>query len=351
MRFKMENQSKHSINLQEILCELPRNMAIIDSFSKAHSIICTGKYKKVLCSVSGGSDSDLIIDIIHRLDSDKIVDYAYFDTGLEYTASKEHISFLEQKYGIDIRRVKAQCPVPLAIKQTGQPFLSKQVSEYTRRLQNHGFKFEDKPFEELCKEYPSCVSALKWWCNYKDNGVPSMFEIRRNKWLKEFMVENPPTFQISPKCCDLAKKNTMHSIENNYDLIVIGVRKSEGGTRAGHNTCVTFGKTDIYRPIFWFVQSDKEEYERFANIEHSKCYTEYGLRRTGCAGCPFGRNFEYELEVLRKYEPGLYKAACNIFKDSYEYTRKYREFVKQKELEVKKQKIGYQTTIFDFMRD
>lgn len=61
----------------------------------------------------------------------------------------------------------------------------------------------------------------------------------------------------------------------------------------------------------------------------SKCYTEYGLKRTGCAGCPFGRDFEYELEVIQKYEPKLYKAVNNIFGDSYEYTRKYREFVKK----------------------
>lgn len=60
---------------------------------------------------------------------------------------------------------------------------------------------------------------------------------------------------------------------------------------------------------------------------HSKCYTEYGLKRTGCVGCPYGRDFENELEVVQKYEPKLYKAVCNIFKDSYEYTRKYKAFV------------------------
>lgn len=72
-------------------------------------------------------------------------------------------------------------------------------------------------------------------------------------------------------------------------------------------------------------QAIKDAYD----IEHSKCYTEYGLKRTGCAGCPFGRDFEYELEVIQKYEPKLYKAVNNIFGDSYEYTRKYREFVKK----------------------
>ena len=50
------------------------------------------------------------------------------------------------------------------------------------------------------------------------------------------------------------------------------------------------------------------------------------MDRTGCAGCPFGRDFEKELEIIKKYEPQLYKAVTNIFGDSYEYTRKYRKF-------------------------
>ena len=36
---------------------------------------------------------------------------------------------------------------------------------------------------------------------------------------------------------------------------------------------------------------------------------------------------EEELDILREYEPNLYKAVNVIFGDSYEYTRKYREYV------------------------
>ena len=39
------------------------------------------------------------------------------------------------------------------------------------------------------------------------------------------------------------------------------------------------------------------------------------------------KRFEKELAACDKYEPNLAKAARNIFKDSYEYTRKYKEFV------------------------
>lgn len=75
------------------------------------------------------------------------------------------------------------------------------------------------------------------------------------------------------------------------------------------------------------MSDTKKIYEQHYNIIHSRCYEEYGLKRTGCAGCPFGQNFEDELLAMKKYEPGLYKAVNHIFKDTYEYTRKYKEFV------------------------
>lgn len=78
---------------------------------------------------------------------------------------------------------------------------------------------------------------------------------------------------------------------------------------------------------FLVFERHKKIYEQHYNIIHSRCYEEYGLKRTGCAGCPFGQNFEDELLAMKKYEPGLYKAVNHIFKDTYEYTRKYKEFV------------------------
>lgn len=334
---------------KSLLASLPHNPVIFDGFVKAHSMICTDKFNRIVCSVSGGSDSDLIVDICSRLDKPNI-EYMYYDTGLEYQATKDHLDYLEEKYGISIKRIRAKYPVPLAVKKVGQPFISKQVSEYIYRLQRYDFKWEDKPFEVLIKKYPKCVSALKWWCNYKGNdGKPSMFNINRNKWLKEFLIENPPSFAISNRCCDLAKKQTASSMIDAETLNIIGTRKAEGGQRAGHKTCATFGHINVYRPIFWYSQNDKEEYEQFANIKHSACYTEYRLKRTGCAGCPFGRDFEFELKVLEDYEPKLYKAVCNIFKDSYEYTRKYREFCKEKNKEIEMTKGCYQTSIFDYL--
>lgn len=324
--------STQSINLQELLKTLPKNVAILDSYSKAYSILCTHKYKKVLCSVSGGADSDLILDICARLDIDKIIDYVWFDTGVEFNATKEHLKYLESRYNITIRRERPKKSVPLACKECGQPFLSKYISEMIGRLQQHDFKWEDKPLEVLLKEYPNCNSALRWWCDEK--GEDSKFGISRNKYLKEFMTEHPPTFRISNKCCNYAKKDVSKLLikQEGYELIITGVRKAEGGVRAAaYKTCFSYGKQDNYRPIFWYNNEDKKVYEQHFNIIHSKCYTEYGLTRTGCACCCYSRNLQKELDVCRCYEPNLYKAVNNIFKDSYEYTKAYREYVKRRD--------------------
>ena len=295
--------------------------AILTTYHKLNNC----HYKKVLCSVSGGSDSDIVLDLLTKCDNNKIVEYFYFDTGLEYEATKEHIKYLQDKYNIVITTLKPKTPIPLAVKKYGQPFLSKMVSENIQRLQKHEFKWENKPYEELVKDYPNCKSALQWWCNSRKNNV--LLGITRNKGLKEFMINNNPKFNVSNKCCKYAKKDILKDLlKQGYDLNISGIRKSEGGVRStAYKSCFdNQDNYDNYRPIFWFTDEDKIEYKKLFNVSNSKCYSVYGLKRTGCVGCPFGKNYKEELEIVKKYEPKLYKAVTNLFKDSYEYLNKYK---------------------------
>ena len=327
---------KKAYNLNELLENCPQNTTICDNLLRAYKIINDKKYKKIVCSISGGSDSDIMLDIVWRCDKDNKVTYVWFNTGLEYQATKDHLKFLEEKYQIEIKSYKAIKAIPLSCREYGQPFISKQASEYIQRLQRHGFQWENDSFVELYEKYPKCKSALQWWCNCK---LTDNFNIRRNKLLKEFMIQYPPQFKISNKCCQYAKKDISHKLikDGGYDLSIVGIRKSEGGARSiAYKNCFDekVGECDNYRPLFWYDDKDKREYEDVYNVIHSKCYTEYGLKRTGCCGCPYGRDFEYELGVIKKYEPKLYKAVIHIFGDSYEYTRQYREFRDKKNEEL-----------------
>ena len=328
---RVQEYKSNAQTLETTVRGLPQeiqSMTIADAFVKAYSVINSPKYEKILVSISGGADSDVVLDICSRCDRDRKCTYVWIDTGLEYQATKDHLDDLEKIYGIKILRVRPKMPVPSACKTYGQPFISKKASEYIHRLQLHNFEWEDKPYDELIKRYPNCKSALMWWCNENRGGL---LNISNNKWLKEFMILNPIPFKVSNMCCQKAKKDAVSDLLKDYDLSIYGVRKAEGGARAtGIHSC--FSNKDgysEYRPVFWYSNLDKKEYCDACDICHSDCYTEYGLKRTGCCGCPFGRDFEYELKVVRKYEPKFYKAINNIFKDSYDYTRKYREFAKK----------------------
>ena len=130
--------------IEELLQDCPVNSIIGDNLIRAWSKINSPKYKKIVCSISGGSDSDVMLDIVWRCDKNNKVDYVWFDTGLEYQATKEHLKYLENKYNIKIKQYKAIKPIPLSCKQYGQPFINKQAAEYIDRLQRHDEHGEKK---------------------------------------------------------------------------------------------------------------------------------------------------------------------------------------------------------------
>ena len=292
----------------------------------------------ILVSVSGGSDSDIVVDLVERHKGDANVKYVWFNTGLEYEATKRHLIYLENRYGIQIERMNAVMPVPLACKKNGVPFLSKDASQKIYRLQKHGFKWEDKPFDELLKEYPNCKSALKWWCGDRRKSVTN------HAYLKEFMMKNPPDFLISDYCCTGAKKRTYKLAVKKYKAVLnlTGMRQAEGGVRATTIKSCFMPATDNhiaeYHPLFFFTDKDKRQYEQEHDIKHSDCYNVYGMKRTGCAACPFGSGFEEELKIIEMFEPKLFKAANAIFGKSYEYTRKYREYKERRKKEAREAK-------------
>lgn len=326
------NNEKQQQLYRDIVWNAPAG-PILDMFSKAWQEIA--RHENIMAAISGGSDSDIVLDVLCKLDPDKRIKYVYFNTGLEYDATKRHLRELEDKYGIKIESVDPFLPIPTCCRKYGVPFWSKRVSEMIYRLQRHNFQWEDAPFDVLIKKYPNCKAALKWWCNEypkRDNGAESSLNIAYAPYLKEYMISNPPPMPISAKCCQKAKKDpaAKYEEEHGFDLTCTGLRKSEGGTRAiKFKTCITFndyGRADTFRPAFWLTDADKQEYKAHYNVVNSDCYEVWGMKRTGCPGCPYGKEFEQELEFIQKYEPKFYRAALKIFGESYEYTRGYLRF-------------------------
>lgn len=341
------------------------NPVILDAMVKTQGHIYNQarNYGKIVVSISGGSDSDIMLDMFERIGyPEGLVEYVWFDTGLELDATKRHLKELEKKYGIVVRRCRPKLTVAQATKRYGLPFISKLASTYIKDLQRVDFQFmEDgggtsEDFYNLRKKYKK-ITGIKWWLGLYDKpgyGQKGALSVEKNYGLKEFMTQYPPDFAISNKCCEYAKKEPSHRInmELGATLNVVGLRQAEGGMRsiAIHSCFSEATETRIaqFRPIFWFADMDKVEYKRAAGIRYSDCYEVWGFKRTGCVGCPFNSKFEEDMKVVEQYEPKLYKAACKIFGPSYEYTRKYRAFkedLKRKRREERKRQ--GQFSLFD----
>lgn len=308
------------------------NLVFVDTFAKTHSIMEQFAGKNVRVAYSGGSDSDTVMWLLKFLGYD--VTGVFFDTGLEYQATWKHLDYM-RSCGFDIETIKAITPIPLSNKKYGSPFISKYTSQMIAALQRYGFDFQEDgklSFDELSEKYPQGKSYLRWWCDlYKTK----RYNISRNMGLKEFLIKEGVPFKISHKCCDGAKKLPIkrYAKEIGIDLMLLGIRKEEGGIRSlAYKNCFvpkkhhTYG---MYFPLFWWSRKDKNLFDLEMDIKHSDCYEIYGLERTGCAGCPFGGDFEKKLEVLLEFEPKLYKGVNNIFGQSYDWTRKYKIFLEE----------------------
>ena len=72
---KNTNSLRKAKTLDELLDTCPRNQIIGDNLVRAWSKINSPKYQKIVCSISGGSDSDVMLDIVWRCDKDNKVTY------------------------------------------------------------------------------------------------------------------------------------------------------------------------------------------------------------------------------------------------------------------------------------
>ena len=297
------------------------------------------EYGRIAISYSGGSDSDIMLDMIELVkpyEDCGEIRYTFFDTGLEFDATHRHIAEVEQKWSVTIERIKAKKTIPTACREHGIPFISKDVSEWLNRLQRYGFDWHDTPENATVEKYGRCKSALDWYFSRRppSGSGNSKYDITRFKLLREFIMANPPAFSISDKCCDYAKKNVAKDFDKVFkpDLKITGMRQAEGGRRAGsiRNCFTPAGENNIsnYRPLWFWSDEDKRIYKEWRGIKYSDCYEIWGFSRTGCVGCPCSSKALHDLAIAEQYEPNKVKAAFAIFGKSYEYREAYNAFKK-----------------------
>ena len=328
-----------------------------DKFQAIQGIICTHlkRHPKAICSYSGGSDSDILIHLIEStrelFPSLPPVKYVFFNTGLEMRALKDHVKETSEKYGVEIEECRPKISIVTASRKYGIPFVSKIMSSGLSEWQKKGVPLaiaeeyeqaEDKAGKrkELKERYPKCESLINFLCCCNSAGEPRpniQLVINSSKYMRDFIGECPPDFKISAKCCDYCKKDPAHEAQKDYDMIITGERRAEGGMRSvPRKDCTTMCFTETsdgqfrLRPLYYVNDADKEWYKNYYGIKYSDAYEVYGLTRTGCCGCPISYKAVDDLEKIRPYEPNVVKAAWNIFGKSYEYRAKYNTYKAQR---------------------
>ena len=339
-------------------------------FQAIQGIILTRlkQHPNAICSYSGGSDSDIMIDMIERARAlipgyIKPVKYVFFNTGLEMKATKDHVKATAEKYGVEIEECRPKINIVKASREYGIPFMSKYFSQALGEWQKKGIpmsiideyeKADDKAatFQKFVRCYPKSKRLINFLLNTDKNGVQhfNQLGIQSAKYLREYMEKYPPNFQISAKCCDYCKKQPAHRVQKDYEMVITGERMAEGGLRATNNRMLETNPSNTmcffeqsngqhrFRPLYYVSDKDKQWYKDYYGVRYSDAYEVYGLTRTGCCGCPINYKAVDDLELIRPYEPNVVKAAWNIFGDSYRYRQKYNEYKAKRREEEKRNK-------------
>lgn len=308
------------------------------------------EHPNAMCSYSGGSDSDIMMHMIEtarKIFNLPPIKYYFFETGLEMEATRRHVRETAELYGVEIYTVRPKKNIVQATREYGQPFVSKIMSAGLEAVQKKNIPLsiadeynqaEDKEAKrkELKERYPGCEQAINFLCCCNSAGEPRpniQLVINSSKYMLDFIKENPIPFRISNHCCDICKKQPAHAIEKQFDMVITGERRDEGGMRSvprSYSSTMCFTETAAgkfrLRPLYYVSDADKQWYKDYYGIRYSDAYEVYGLKRTGCCGCAISARAVADLELIRPYEPNVVKAALAIFGDSYRYRAKYNEY-------------------------
>ncbi|MBR4590747.1 MAG: phosphoadenosine phosphosulfate reductase family protein [Bacteroidaceae bacterium] len=240
-------------------------------------------FNNYFLAYSGGKDSHFLYWFIKEFLHDERIEIVGVNTGFEIPEIRERImrnsdivlhpsmkrNEIKEKYGI--------------------PCYSKQQDEYIHRYQT-GSRTENTM---------KAIMGENVFFNLNQNARDNLLSGKLHK--------------VSNKCCLYIKEKPMMDYSKKTGKkAIIGVRQSESKTRkAKYETCLQ--SNGNFAPIYDFSDVLIEDIYKAYDIEIPNCYIY--VQRTGCAGCPYGRNCEKELALLPEQQR---RKAIDYFKESYD---------------------------------
>lgn len=234
-------------------------------------------------SYSGGKDSHFLLWFIREYMDEPRIPIVGVNTSFEIPEIRDRImknSDIVLKPALNRWEIKSNY---------GIPCFSKQQDEYIHRYQ--------------------CGSRSQNTMNAVMGKNP-IFNL--NKTARTLLLSGE-LHKVSNKCCYYNKELPMirYGRETGRKAI-IGTRQGESKTRkAKYSKCLT--AKGNFTPLYDFSDELIDGLYQEYGIEIPKCYNY--LSRTGCGGCPYGRNTEMELALL----PRLQRMnTVKYFRESYD---------------------------------
>lgn len=241
------------------------------------------QFDKYYLAYSGGKDSHFLYWFIKEWMHDTEIEIVGVNTSFEIPEIRERIT---ANSDIVLHPVMSRWDIK---NRYGIPCFTKQQDEYIYRYQN-GNRSENT------------MRAVMG-----ENPVMNL-----NKTARELLLSGK-LHKVSNKCCLYNKEKPMMQYAKSVGKkAIIGVRGDESNTRkAKYDSCLRANGN--FTPLYDFSDLLIDTIYEVYNIEIPSCYTY--LPRTGCAGCPYGRNCETELSLLPEAQR---KQAVKYFKESYD---------------------------------
>lgn len=240
-------------------------------------------FQKYYLSYSGGKDSHFLYWFIKDWMNDTEIQIVGVNTSFEIPEIRDRII---HNSDVVLHPVMSRWKIK---EQYGIPCFSKPQDEYIYRYRN-GSRTDNT------------MRAIM--------GQNIKFNLNQNA---RKLLLSGKLHRVSNKCCLYNKKLPMKQYgKRTGKKAIMGVRQAESQTRkAKYNTCL---KADgDFNPIYDFSDVLMDGIYEAYGLEIPKCYIY--LPRTGCAGCPYGRNIETELSLLPELQR---QAAIKYFRESYD---------------------------------
>lgn len=250
---------------------------------------------KIIVSFSGGKDSTwMLLEMIRR--GEHIDEVVFFDTGWEFPQMLRHVEKIKK-----------------LVEDNGVTFTTLHP---------------EKPFDYWMFEHPKKNGQKGWsWCGLYNARWGTRWKIDA---IDNYFEHEPDHIQCVGIAVDETDRLEKERTGNKrFPLAEWGITEAEclsGCYSLGYDweglyedldrvSCKFCALKNLkeLRNIYWKmpdVWSELRDYQ-------SRTYFPYK-----------GEDFENELAAVEKYEPKLFKALNKVFGESYEYTRKYREFQK-----------------------